>query len=133
MQASFREWNLPHPRMPIVSVVVPTCGRPDLLRRCVRALEAQTLPSDEIEIIVVDDTHARRGPAAARNLGWRRAGSDIVAFTDDDTVPDPRWLERGLVAFASGVDAVSGRTVMPIPSEPTDYERNESGLARAEF
>jgi GT2 family glycosyltransferase len=119
--------------MPIVSVVVPTCGRPDLLRRCIRALEAQTVPAEEVEIIVVDDTHARHGPAAARNRGWRRASSDLIAFTDDDTVPDRRWLERGLAAFIPGVDAVTGRTVMPIPRQPTDYERNESGLMRAEF
>jgi hypothetical protein len=118
---------------PAVSVVSPTCGRPDLLRRCLAALEAQTLPPDTVEIIVVGDTHSRHGPASARNRGWRRAKSDLVAFTDDDTVPDRRWLERGLAAFAPGVDAVCGRIVMPIPRTPTDYERNESGLERAEF
>jgi GT2 family glycosyltransferase len=118
---------------PLVSVVVPTCGRPELLKRCLDALEAQTLPAEHMEIIIVDDTHSRRGPAAARNKGWRRANGDLVAFTDDDTVPDPRWLERGLAAFAPDVDAVCGRLVMPIPSTPTDYERNESGLERAEF
>src|SRR5690349_1100437 len=71
-----------------VSVVVPTCGRPDLLRRCIAALEAQTLPPARYEIIVVDDTASRRGPAAARNIGWRRASAPIVAFTDDDTTPE---------------------------------------------
>jgi GT2 family glycosyltransferase len=118
---------------PSVTVVVPTCGRPDLLLRCVAALEAQTLSAEQFEIIVVDDTRSRAGPAAARNKGWRRARAGVVAFTDDDTVPDPRWLERGLAAFAAGVDAVCGRLVMPIPPLPTDYERNESGLERAEF
>jgi GT2 family glycosyltransferase len=118
---------------PLVSVVVPTCGRPDLLQRCLDALEAQTLPAERFEIIVVDDTHSRSGPATARNKGWRRATSDLVAFTDDDTVPDPRWLERGIAAFTPGIDAVCGRVVMPIPAMPTDYERNESGLERAEF
>jgi GT2 family glycosyltransferase len=118
---------------PLVSVVVPTCGRPDLLQRCLDALERQTLPADAFEIIVVDDTRSRRGPAAARNTGWRRAASDLIAFTDDDTVPDERWLERGVAAFGVGVDAVCGRIVMPIPATPTDYERNENGLERAEF
>jgi len=33
-----------------VSVVVPTCGRPELLRRCVAALEAQTLPAAQYEM-----------------------------------------------------------------------------------
>jgi len=118
---------------PAVSVVVPTCGRPDLLRRCVDALEAQSLASDAYEIIVVDDTLTRRGPAATRNIGWRRARAPIVAFTDDDTVPDRDWLARGLAAFAPGIDAVTGRIVMPLPETPTDYERNEQGLERAEF
>ena len=110
---------------PVVSVVVPTCGWPDLLRRCVAALEAQTLPAHAVEIIVVDDTLTRRGPAAARNISWRRARAPIVAFTDDDAVPAADWLERGLAAFQADVDAVAGT--------PTDYERNEQGLERAEF
>jgi GT2 family glycosyltransferase len=116
-----------------VSVVVPTCGRPEFLRRCVAALEEQTLAPDAFEIIVVDDTASRRGPAAARNIGWRRAQAPVVAFTDDDTVPDRHWLEEGLRALRPGVDALAGRIVMPISATPTDYERNEQGLEHAEF
>lgn len=117
----------------IVSVVVPTCGRPDLLRRCLAALERQSLPREAYEVIVSDDTELRSGPAAARNRGWRRSRAPIVAFTDDDTVPEPRWLEEGVAAIGRGADAVVGRTLMPISGTPTDYERNESGLERAEF
>ena len=117
----------------LVSVVVPTCGRPDLLQRCRAALERQSLPRSRYEILVADDTALRSGPAAARNRGWRRARAPIVAFTDDDTVPDARWLEEGIAAVRRGADAAVGRTVMPIPRPPTDYERNESGLERAEF
>jgi GT2 family glycosyltransferase len=116
-----------------IAVVVPTCGRPELLRRCLAALEAQTLDPAAYEIIVVDDSASRRGPAAARNIGWRRAHAPIIAFTDDDTVADRDWLANGLAAFAPGVDAVSGRIVMPVSPTPTDYERNEQGLERAEF
>ncbi len=117
----------------LVSVVVPTCGRPDLLRRCLAALERQTLARHSYEIVVVDDTELRSGPAAARNRGWRQAKAPVVAFTDDDTVPDARWLEEGLAAVRRGGDAVVGRTVMPLSAAPTDYERNESGLERGEF
>lgn len=115
-----------------VTVVVPTCGRPELLRRCLAALDRQTLPRGQFEVIVVDDSVLRSGPAAARNRGWRRARAPIVAFTDDDTEPDPRWLESGLKAMAAA-DAAAGRTVMPIPHPPTDYERDAQGLERAEF
>jgi len=120
--------------MPLaVSVVVPTCGRPQLLRRCLAALAAQTLPAGAFEILVVDDSATRRGPAAARNRGWRQARAPIVAFTDDDTEPDRRWLEEGLKPFLAGVDAVTGRIVMPVGATPTDYERDAQGLERAEF
>ena len=139
---------------PRVSVVVPTCGRPALLTRCLEALAAQTLPQADYEIIVVSDgpdgrTRAatvssrravrhlvlprRSGPAAARNAGWRAAFAPIVAFTDDDTVPDPEWLAAGLDALDDRCDAVAGRIVMPLPRLPTDYERDAARLADAEF
>lgn len=120
-----------------VSVVVPTCGRMDLLDRCLDALTRQKLPAGSYEVIVVDDEpnhntlhlvagwRARtleRGPrlvylansgthgaAAARNLGWRAAQAPIVAFTDDDGVPAPTWLAQGLAAFGDEVDVLCGR------------------------
>jgi GT2 family glycosyltransferase len=137
-----------------VSVVVPTHGRPELLGRCLAALAAQTLQRRAYEIVVVADgrderTRAaveasgcgaryvelpqRRGPAAARNAGWRAAAADVVAFTDDDTEPAPDWLAAGLAALAAGCDAVAGRVVMPIGRAPTDYERDSARLADAEF
>jgi GT2 family glycosyltransferase len=119
--------------VPRVSVVVPTCGRAELLERCVAALENQSLPRGEYEIIVVDDSALRSGPAAARNRGWRKARAPVIAFTDDDTVPDREWLKRALEAMKEDVDAATGRIVMPIPRKPTDYERDAQGLERAEF
>jgi len=116
-----------------VSVVVPTCGRAELLERCLQALEKQSLPRSDYEIIVADDSRLKSGPAAARNRGWRQASAAVVAFTDDDTAPEREWLERGLEAMADHVDAVSGRIVMPIPEVPTDYERDAQGLERSEF
>jgi GT2 family glycosyltransferase len=72
-----------------ISVVVPTRDRPELLRGCVAALEAQTVP---VEIVVVEDTEGR-GPAWARNEGVGRARGEVVCFTDDDCVPSPGWAE----------------------------------------
>lgn len=116
-----------------VSVVVPTCGRPELLARCLGALEKQSLPRENYEVIVVDDSKLRSGPAAARNRGWVQARAGIVAFTDDDTEPGRDWLKCGLEAMKAHVDAASGRIVMPIPDLPTDYERDAQGLERSEF
>lgn len=145
-----------------VSVVVPTYRRPALLARCLAALLNQTLAPTAYEIIVVDDAgcadtrdlvcaiaaeaacrlqadiryltnDATHGPAAARNAGWRTARSPIVAFTDDDCLPTPGWLCAGLQAFAADVIGVAGRVVVPLPPQPTDYERNAAALEHSEF
>ncbi|HKO88442.1 MAG TPA: glycosyltransferase [Burkholderiales bacterium] len=145
---------------PRVSVVVPTCGRPVLLQRCLIALRHQRLPAAEYEIIVVDDGWSddtlalvtrmaresaqtfirylrspspRGGPAAARNVGWRKAQADVIAFTDDDTVPSRNWLAEGLKAMQAQHAAVTGKVKVPLPPEPTDWELNTAGLDTAEF
>jgi GT2 family glycosyltransferase len=143
------------------SVVVPSFNRPELLDRCLAALIAQEIEPWSFEIIVADDaaseatcrqverwTRAARergtfiryvptsgacGPAAARNAGWRAARGAVIAFTDDDCIPQPGWLAAGLAAFTGAVAAVDGRVVMPLPPVPTDYEKNAAGLEQAEF
>ncbi|GAB7522540.1 glycosyltransferase family 2 protein [Paraburkholderia sp. 2C] len=155
--------NAPRSTLPEVSVVVPTHRRPAMLATCLSSLAAQQLDCARYEIVVCDDgpgdratrayvdrfsagqaprgltvryvpVTATQGPAAARNAGWRVARAPLVAFTDDDTIPDPRWLAAGLAAIAdANADAASGRIVMPLPEYPSDYELDASGLARAEF
>ncbi len=56
-----------------------------------------------------------RGPAAARNAGWRATQSEYVAFTDDDCVPAPGWTDA-LLALAAPDTAVQGR-IEPLPAE----------------
>lgn len=142
---------------PLVSVVIPTYRRPALLRRCLTALAQQDLPPDRFEIVVAEDggegqaarvvAAVRRsgspairyvgvpksGPAAARNAALAISRGEIVAFTDDDTIPAPDWLRRGLAALQPGIDVVTGKTVVPIDGEPTDYERNVRGLEISPF
>jgi len=74
---------------PPVSVVVPTRGRPEALRRCREALEGQSMP---VEVMVVEDVDGR-GPAWARNEGVRRSRGEVVCFTDDDCEPGAGWVE----------------------------------------
>lgn len=94
---------------PRVSVVVPTRDRPQLLRRCLSALAAQTLPA---EVVVVEDTGGR-GPAWARNEGVRRAQGEVVCFTDDDCAPAPGWAEALAAPILTGTaKATAGRTLM---------------------
>jgi GT2 family glycosyltransferase len=77
--------------------------------------------SDETETVLEryrDDERVRvirldpnRGPTPARNAGWRAARAPVVAFTDDDCVPDRGWLRAILAATDRGADVVMGRTV----------------------
>ena len=146
-----------------VSVVVPTYKRSEMLIRCLAALMAQNYDATAYEVIVADDAacvetrqiveawttgrtrpyphHTLRyvpvignhGPAAARNAGWRAATGDIIAFTDDDCIPSPGWLSAGVAAFTDGVLGVSGKLIVPMERNPTDYERNAAQLANGAF
>ncbi|KVR43025.1 glycosyltransferase family 2 protein [Burkholderia multivorans] len=155
---NMRDTQLP----PVVSVVVPTYRRPDLLERCLDALCVQVFDPTTYEIIVVDDDPAgsagpvvdacrarmtdvpairylsapdTQGPAGARNVGWRSARGALIAFTDDDTIPDPTWLRHGAAALLAepSAAAAAGRIEVPLRPRPTDYERDAAGLAHAEF
>ena len=127
---------------PLVSIVTATKNRSERLQALLRALEAQTVPTEQFEVIVVDDgsddatpdvlamadehgpleLHVLRqptsaGPAAARNRGWQAGRAQLIAFTDDDCEPVPAWLET-LLAFAGDAPGsiVQGMT-LPNPGE----------------
>jgi GT2 family glycosyltransferase len=123
-----------------VTVAIATLDRPERLRRCVSAILAgSVLPS---EIVIVDQSadeatatmveaanwadrlpirylrQSRLGLAASRNLAIEHASQPIVAFTDDDCVPDSGWLATLLAAFEDGdsPDVVTG-AVLPLEAE----------------
>jgi histidinol-phosphate phosphatase family protein len=78
------------------------------------------------------------GPAAARNLGWRRTGTPWVAFLDDDVRVGAGWrtgLARDLEGLSPAAGGVQGRVTVPLPADrrPTDWERGTAGLARARW
>ncbi len=140
-------------------VVIPTAGRP-ALAVLLAALAAQAPPLPR-RTIVVDDRPAGeraplelgpaaaelldrvevvraegRGPAAARNAGWRRATAPWIVFLDDDVVPEPDWSVRlalDLDGLSGAVTASQGRVRVPLPHDrrPTDRERCVAGLEDA--
>lgn len=144
----------------LISVVVPTYRRPSLLTNCVGALLRQTFPHSDFEVVIVSDgpdpetaeavgslsgstdvdvqllqLEKNKGPAAARNAGWQRATGSLIAFTDDDTIPDSGWLENLWKNFSSNdqVVAFTGKIIVPVSEPPTDYELNIKHLETAEF
>ena len=139
---------------PRVSVVVPTYHRPERLAECVRGVLAQRLRRYDFEVLICvsDPTHAPDrnaaealaaadervhlaeaqlpGPGAARNAGIQLARGDLLAFIDDDCVPEPGWLQAGVAALAD-VDVVQGHTVPADKVVPFAY--HTVGVARLSF
>ena len=125
------------PDLPYVSIVVPTHDRPAQLAACVAALSRLRYPHDRLEIVVVDDgsptpvdrgsldhgrvrlqvaRQGRAGPAAARNAGAGLADGELLAFADDDCMPEPSWLEHLVPHLGDDRRAIAGgRTVNSLP------------------
>jgi glycosyltransferase involved in cell wall biosynthesis len=133
---------------PRVSVIIPVRDRRKLLAEALDALTDQEA-FDDFEVLVVDDGSRDgsaeeaagrviagrpvrviegdgQGAVAARTIGVEQAHGEILAFTDSDCVPRPRWLAEGVAAVDAGADVVNGRTV---PARaPRPFERsNDSG------
>lgn len=128
-----------------VSVIIPTHGRPDKLRRCLDALARQKLATDvTVETIVAidggDETDAyqslepgsparflslpRRGIAAARNAAIEAAEGDLLLMTNDDCYPDPDWVTEHLRAqrLRRTPGMVLGRTRWRAWRDPTVFD-----------
>ena len=111
---------------PKVSVIIVSRGRPDSLQLCLTGLGQVSYPS--FEVIVVADAGSRAGIvdpesvklvpfetaniSAARNAGADVASGDIIAFIDDDAVPEPTWLTHLMAPFAQPDVAIVGGYVI---------------------
>ncbi|WBQ08305.1 HAD-IIIA family hydrolase [Kribbella sp. CA-293567] len=132
------------------SVVVPTVGRPALTELLadlaaqphqpdvVFVVDDRRRPDEPLPVDVVVLRSGGRGPAAARNVGWRAAGTEWIVFLDDDVRLPADWSESLLADLrAAGPETagVQGRIVVPLPAEraPTDWERSTAGLETAEW
>lgn len=111
------------------SVVIPTCRRVDDLDRCLAALARVDYP--DFDVIVVDNSagdegtreialkwnaryvrESRRGLCRARNRGALVSDAEIIAYLDDDSLPEPNWLQGLANEFADpDVMAVGGKTI----------------------
>jgi mycofactocin system glycosyltransferase len=74
-------------------------------------VSVRSCPNAEVKVI---RERVSRGPAAARNAGWREVDSEVVVFIDADCVPVGDWLGTLLAHFADpAVGAVAPRIVSP--------------------
>ncbi|HWC85285.1 MAG TPA: HAD-IIIA family hydrolase [Solirubrobacteraceae bacterium] len=143
-------------------VVVPTIGRPTLalllaalaeqrppLPRTVVLVDDRPSPSDPLldlgqgldaglaqRLLIISGP--ARGPAAARNAGWRATSAPWVVFLDDDVLPAPEWsalLAADLATAPPAMAGVQGRIRVPLLADraPTDWERHVSGLEGARY
>ena len=105
--------------MTSVDAVVPTYRRPDLLAKCLEALSQQSVPPRRVLVTVrLEDETTRSylnevdldvdlqvvlvdqpGVVFALNRALEHVDADIVAFFDDDTAPDPDWIERAVAHY----------------------------------
>ena len=107
---------------PRISVVVCTRDRPQLLARCLDGLAAQSPPPEEVLVVdnaPSDDATAKLaaergvryveepcpGLDFARNRALREATGEVLAFVDDDVVPDRGWLEGVRTVWRDHPDA----------------------------
>lgn len=117
---------------PIVSAVIPVYNGAAYITEMLRSLLQQSRPFDEI--LVVDDgstdatvklvkqfrnvklirsRHVER--IVTRNIGWKAAKGDIIAFVDSDIVLEKQWLKNVLVGFEKGYSAVVDRRAVYKP------------------
>jgi hypothetical protein len=132
---------------PDVTVIVPVRNGAASISGLLDALAAQQDAS--FEVVVADNgstdataeaarAHAigarvveepRPGSYAARNAGLRVARARVLAFTDVDCTPEPRWLVSGLATLdATGVDIVGGAIRMRATSNPTIWEHYDRAV-----
>ena len=137
---------------PFVAVIVPVYDDAERLTRCLRALEEQTYPADQYQVLVVDNGSSediagvcrafprvrcllepRPGSYAARNKGIASTDGELLAFTDSDCLPHRDWLERGAAHLQAEPDlGMVGGNVLVFPKDPsrkTAVELYESAFA----
>ena len=128
----------------LITVVIPTFQRPDMLARCLECIGLQTLSKQEFEVIVTDDGSdpatremilqkfpwirwtqgPKRGPAANRNHGASQGEGEWIAFVDDDCEPAAGWLNA--IASQRDVEVIEGKTVCPSERDTPFEERVEN-------
>ncbi|HEX9923793.1 MAG TPA: glycosyltransferase [Anaerolineae bacterium] len=139
-QLGWEQANPTRAASPTATIAVCTRDRPDDVRRCLEAL--MRLPNDGQEILVVDNcpstdatrrivqefswvryvVEPRPGLNNARNRALYEARHEIIAFADDDAVPDPGWLRALLRNYDHPLTLCVTGLTMPLELETEAQE-----------
>ena len=142
----------------LLSVIIPTYNRLDILKLTLSAYEKQVLPEGfELELVVVDDgssdgtwqylkdypslrvhtsvySQTNQGPAAARNLAISKAKGDYLLITGDDIIPEPGFAYGHISALLEGsAPAILGRTAWHPELNVNALMRHVDGIGAQQF
>jgi len=132
--------------MPTISVIIPTCNRLDLLKRTLESLEKQSVDSETLQIIIVDDASTdgtteyldynksrfeteivlfpeNRGRSATRNAGAKKASGRILLFIDGDMEFGSDLVKGHLLKHDNDGLVVLGRVVYDDSLPYRGYQR----------
>jgi GT2 family glycosyltransferase len=132
------------------TVVVPNLNGAHFLEPCLEALSAQSLVPTavilvdngstdgsvelvrgrfpEVDVLVFEEN---RGFAAAMNSGIAAASSDLVAFLNNDAVPEPAWLEELVACLERHPGAAAATSKLLLADDPTRLDGAGDGLTRS--
>jgi cellulose synthase/poly-beta-1,6-N-acetylglucosamine synthase-like glycosyltransferase len=135
-----------------LTVLVPTYHRTSSLENCLRGLAGQIRAPEQVLLVVREDDQATLSMAAAwtdrlplmlekvtspgqvnaLNAGLKAAVGDLIAITDDDTVPRPDWLQRIEEHFETdaSVGGVGGRDFVHDGTGDYDHSADMVGIVR---
>lgn len=140
----------------MISLVICTCNRSHKLETLLRSLERLDLAGDfTCEVIVIDNNsidgtrdvvkeiskaspliikyafETKQGLGHARNRGVMDAGGDVLAFTDDDCIPDTNWIRVIATKFSSepSLAGIGGRVELYDESDQAVTVRRKREIA----
>lgn len=113
-----------------VSLIIPCFNSQKTLKQCLESVGHQLHPFDEIILVDNNSTDSsiqiaknftniqihtclNRGASSARNIGWRKAKHELIAFVDSDVILDPSWLQKMLKTFKDDKIVSSQSQVIP--------------------
>ncbi len=140
-----------------ISIVIPTRNRKNILKKCLKSLNKQSISNNKYEIIVIDDGSNQdnktmieslnlkpdiiyryqnhSGPAKSRNKGINLASGTYIIFIDDDIIVNEQFVESHLSKLLNNHNVIVHGPVIHTKDldNPTTAEKKISDFSTAFF